>query len=156
MTHPNPLAFKAKEQTINGITYKVEPLGFTTGRKAFVRLSNLLGPALASLDTSKASNEQAAKDAFFGAIGMFLSTLKDEDLAYFEGLYAPRTIVVMPDGKEPLLKDCLETLFVGERFGDYFAWLGFAIWGTYGDFFTVGLSKLGDLLPSPGKVKASG
>lgn len=155
MAHPSPLASQIKSKTIGDCVYQVEPLGFLDGRKAFVRLGNLLGPALSALDKREGATEADAANAFYGAIGLLLATIKDEDLAYFEGLFSKRTTVTLPDGREPVLKDIIAEHFIGARFGDYFAWLAFALWGTYGDFFTVGLGKLGGLTSNLGKVKAS-
>lgn len=147
---PSPLFAQAKAFVIGDCTYTVEPLGFVEGRKALVKLTNVIGPALQSLDPRKSANQAEALEGFLAAIGTLLATLKDDDLVYFEGLYSKRTLVKLPDGREPVLRDVLEQHFTGERFAHYFAWLGHALWGTYGDFFTVGLGKLTDLLPAQG------
>lgn len=150
----SPLASQAKTKLIGDCAYTVEPLGFIDGRKAFVRLGNLLAPALTALETKKPKDDTEAGSVFFNALGSLLERLNDADLEYFQGLYAKRTTVKLPDGREPVLADILDTHFTGKRFIDYFAWLGFAIWSTYGDFFTDALTKASDLPSALGKAKA--
>jgi hypothetical protein len=127
----------------------VEPLGFIDGRRAFVRLANLLGPALSRLETPKPGpdgkvSEESAAAVFGSALGAILTTLKDEDLTYFENLFAARTFVKLPDGREPLLRDAIKAEhFAGSRLADYFGWLVFSLQVTYGDFFGDAWRKLG-------------
>lgn len=142
----NPLANQAQETTIGDYGYRVEPLSFPDGRKAFVRLSNLIGPALESLASAARASEgkdETDEDAWWsaigGALGGLLRTLKDEDLIYFETLYAKKTWVKHPpddDGlvKEPLLAKILNDHFAG-HLDEYFSWLVFCIKSTFGSFF---------------------
>jgi hypothetical protein len=152
-----PLASQVFTKSLSGYAYSVEPLGFRDGRNAFLRLTKLLGPVLTHLDTKGAkANTEAAWAVFFSGLGELLQSLSPEDLDYFEGLYKSRSIVKTPEGKILALKDegVMDNLFSGPRFGHYFFWLGVAIWGTYGDFFTESFGRLGDLLPAPVTAKA--
>lgn len=135
----SPLASQAKTQKIGDCDYRVEPLGFLDGRKAFVRLVNLIGPALSKFESGKMEETGAA------AIGQLLTSIKDEDLQYFQELFQGRTIVVLPEGREPVLKDILKDHFQGDRFGDYFLWLGHCLWVCFGPFFKGLLKNAGSL-----------
>ncbi len=145
---------RVQSKTINGCRYEVEPLGFTTGRRVFVRLANLVGPALASLDTSSApkGDATAAASAFTEAIGRLLGGLRDEDLEFFQEAFAKRTRVHLDGGKAPVLADVIEVHFAGDRFADFFEWLVFAFTVTYGDFFVGAWRKIQAALPSASVV----
>lgn len=147
---------ETKSREINGVRYEVEPLGFVAGRKAFVKLANLLGPALGSFDAAPKGadgkvSESDAGAALTSAIGKFLATVRDDDLTYFQDLFAKRTTIHLPDGKSPVLHGVLEDHFTG-NLGAYFSWLAFAIEATYADFFGDAWRKIAAALP--GKLAA--
>lgn len=131
-----------KSKKIGDCTYSVEPLGARAGRSVFVRLCNIIAPGVAALDPTSAITELAGKadtrvglDSFMAGLGKLLGSLKDSDLEYLEGVFEGRTTVTLPNGQQPVLKDCLDGHFTGPRFKDYFLWLGFCLEATYGDFF---------------------
>jgi hypothetical protein len=138
----NALLILPKSKRIGDCTYTVEPLGAKSGRSVFVRLCNIIAPGVAALDPTSAITELAGKadtkvglDSFMAGLGKLLGSLKDSDLEYLEGMFEGRTTVALPDGRSPVLKDCLDSHFVGSRFKDYFLWLAFCLEATYGDFF---------------------
>jgi hypothetical protein len=151
-----PLAFQAQETTIGDCTYRVEPLGFVDGRKLFVRLLNILGPSMASMDSKVEDGtpgaQEAAVNAFWGGIGKLLTSVKDEDLVHLEALFKVRTTVVLPPNDqgqvlEPVLRDIMYPKdgpghFAGDRFLDYFQWLAFCLKVTYGPFFSGAWTKM--------------
>jgi hypothetical protein len=148
---------ETKSREINGVRYEVEPLGFVAGRKAFVRLANLLGPALGSFDAAPKGVDGKVTEADAGAaltkaIGGLLATIRDEDLIYFQDLFSKRTTVHLADGKSPVLAGVLEEHFTG-NLGAYFSWLAFAIEATYADFFGDAWRKIAGALPGKRAAK---
>lgn len=135
-----PLAHQIKEKKLGDCTYRVEPLGAIDGKKAFIRLGNVIGPALHALKLAPGSTAEETIGAFAGALGGLLSNLKYEDLEYFEKLFSPKTTVVYTDdeGRErsPLLKDLPDHFApAAGRFDQYIPWLVHALDVSFGEVF---------------------
>ncbi len=122
-------------RVIDGISFEVTPLGFTAGRKLFVRLSKALGPALAHLAGGAPS--LAALD-LPRAVASALESLTDADLDWASEILGDCTRVWEDDAsKKPFLdKSHRESLFSG-RILLFFRWLAFALEVNYSDFFAV-------------------
>jgi hypothetical protein len=106
-------------------TYKVTQFGAIVGRREFVKLANLLGPAF-----RLAGNVEAG-------LGNLLSNLDPAELDRICTLYAGQTRVTGGsfEDKTPLLKDVFDTHFAG-NYCDMFEWLVFCIVTNYSSFFS--------------------
>lgn len=108
-------------------TFEVTPLGFTAGRKLFVRLSRAFGPAIGHLSTGRPQDLAAA-------LSSALEGLSDEDLNHVSEIFGETTRVVQGAKMPYLSKDLRETLFAG-RILLFFQWIAFALEVNYADFF---------------------
>lgn len=156
---PNPLLqYQSQTKEIGDCSYVVEPLGFISARKTFVRLSNLLGPSLERLAASSKTvteGEAGALGAFVSLLGGLLKELEDSDPDALQAVFAPKTVVHLPDGKEPQLSKVIDSHFAGKRFGHYFIWLAFCIEVNYADFFSEALAMAKAAMEKAAAKKAS-
>lgn len=136
MTTPGPLAPQSKQKKIGDCAYTVEPLGFLSGRKVFVKVLNIMGPSFASLEDKPGSPEDGLK-ALGGMIGGLMERVSDADLEYLDSVFAPKTMVVTGDGKIIKLAEHLEAHWSARPITEYFTWLAFCLEATFGDFFGV-------------------
>lgn len=117
------------KQTIGAFTYTCMPLTAVPGRRAFVRLAKVLGPALGAAAMAAEGDEGGMVAAFAGLV----QHLSEDDVDYFCDLFGASCTVRI--GKEdPLVKDIFETHFMG-RYLDMFKWLAFCVMTNFGDFF---------------------
>lgn len=134
-----------QQKVIDGHLFEVHPLAFKKGRKVLLRLSNLLGPAIARLERIDVSKGLGAVlDTEIGpALGTLLSSLRDEDLEYFEEAFLEKTLVRL-EGTENLvaLKLNQEAVF-GANYRAYLAWLAFCFTVNFGGFLPGGRTGTG-------------
>lgn len=133
--------------TLNGTRYEVTPFGSTKGRQVLVRLSNLLGPALAqalatpvSGDTAKAALEKVSASAMADLLGR----VSDADLDYLVREFGECTVVQTPDMKGPgPLDESRRDAHYAANYGELFQWLWFGITLNYKSFLAVVPVKFG-------------
>lgn len=131
-------------KTIDGIQFRITPLGFNEGRRGFVRLSKLLGPALGAA----ASAGTKDPEGLAGALERALGGLTDEDLEWFADVMGKATQFSDDGSRWPwLTKDNREALFSG-RLMLFFRWLVFALEVNYSDFLDWLKSEIGDGAPA--------
>lgn len=142
--------FKQEEKTIGEFTYKVTQLDAMTGIDVIARITTKFGSAL-----------KEDGDGGWQAAGAVLEKLTAEEIKYYVNLFAGRTFVVCPDGREPVLKDVLATHFAG-RYGDMIEWLRFCFETNFKSFFDFvrarfaeGLALMGSMSSSPSTSAAS-
>lgn len=150
---PSPIAIQSVSKEIGQCVYRVEPLGFKSGRAALVRLGRLLAPALASMDSSRAAgadSQTRMQEAVARSIGELITKLDDADLQYFEDLFRAKTWVTLPNGNTPHLSKQPEH-FASEyaNLTDYFAWLYHCLEVTYGGFFRDAWQKIASSQSKP-------
>lgn len=129
------------ETTLNGTRYEVTPFGSTQGRKVLVRLSNLLGPALAqALATAPGEGDAKAQleRVSASAIADLLGRVAEDDLEYLVREFAACTVVQTPDMKGPgPLDDKRRDDHYAANYGEMFQWLWFGITLNYKSFLAV-------------------
>lgn len=115
---------------IGDYTYAVKQLDALKGRKVFVRLANVLGPAFEGLGKGE--------DAVEKALGKLLASLREDDMEYFCKQFAPSTMVLggeYADDPRSLQSD----LFFGTHFAgkylDMIEWLIHCVQANYSSFF---------------------
>jgi len=120
-----------QKKTIDGVTFEVTPLGYSTGRKAFVRLSKAVGPALAEAAGGGPDPDMAA------ALGSLVQNVEDDDLEWFADVLGKTTRFSSDGGdKWPFLTEAnREVLFSGRIFL-FFQWLAFALEVNFSDFLS--------------------
>lgn len=130
------LSHQARAKQIGDFVYTVAPIGALDGKKAFVRLGNVIGPALNALKLDPNGSPEDAIGAFASSIGNLLTSLKFEDLEYFERLFAPQTRVRLSPDREPKLSDIPEHFApAGGHFDHYIPWLVHALDVNFGEVF---------------------
>lgn len=119
------LPFKIESKQIGSYTYTVTQLDALRGRRAAVRLGNVLGIA-----GSAVTGESPAEDVgatFLSAVGKILERLTEEQFDYFCDLFAEQTAVSGPDYKgQPQLSEVFATHFA-DRYGDMIQWFAFCL-----------------------------
>lgn len=118
---------KEEKKVIDGVEYKVQPLGAMTGRKVIAKMIRVLSPALSQVGDQKLDFAKA------------LQGLDEDTIEYFCDLFAERTRVENgTDNKGakrwPLLKDVFDTHFA-RRYSSLVKWLAFCLEVNFGDFF---------------------
>lgn len=143
------MALEKQSKQIGDYTYEVTQFDAIKGRRVFVRLSNLLGPAFSEMKSENDGNK---------AIGKLLENLKEVDLDYFCDAFAECTEVGGGDfaeGKTPKLKAIFGLHFAGKYFA-MFEWLTFALEVNYQSFFDeAGPLLAARLAASQGKAKTA-
>lgn len=117
-----------QRRTIDGVEFEVTPLGHKLARQGFVRLSKIIGPALAAAPTGQDADMQAA-------LGMLVDRADDSDLEWFGDAFGKASRFSTDGGTRwPFLgAPEREALFTG-RLMLYFQWLIFALEVNYSDF----------------------
>lgn len=119
------MGIQTRKLEIEPYTYSVTQLDALKGRKAFVKLANVLGPAFRLATSSQA------------VIGSLLSGLREEDLEHFCDIFAANTCVSGGEhgDKAPVLTKALfMTHFAGD-YGAMFEWLVFCVETNFSSFF---------------------
>ena len=127
--------FRNEERTIGEFTYRVTQLDTLTGIDVATRLMTKFGAAL----------REGKTDDTLQAVGALVEKLTSEEVKYYVNLFAARTEVIQPDGKEPYLKDILAVHFAG-RYGDLVEWLQFCFEVNFRDFFVKVRERIGPLV----------
>lgn len=118
-----------QRKTIEGVTFCVTPLGYGKARKAFVRLTKAVGPALAS--GAGVKPEDMDVQAILGAL---VDNVDDSDLEWFAEAFGTATKFSTDGDKFPFLRGPeREVLFTG-RLLLFFQWLAFALEVNFSDF----------------------
>lgn len=122
-----------KKKTIDGITFEVTLLPGTKAMEALVRISRVLGPAMAVLADRPGSS--LADLPLAGMVSRGLETLSFEDLTWLSDLFGERTRFSRDGGKKwPFLSEPnRDELFAG-RTTLWLKWLWFALECNYADF----------------------
>jgi hypothetical protein len=123
------------KKTIDGVTFEVTPLGHKKARKAFMRLSKAIGPALAGAAGSGDVSDLTGADVnIAAALGELVNHVSDEDLEWFSDVFG-RTTRFSTDGQKWPFLDAAnrEVLFSG-RLLLFFHWLAFALEENFSDF----------------------
>jgi hypothetical protein len=126
---------------LNGTRYEVTPFGSTKGRQVLVRLSNLLGPALAQALATPASGgtaKEALEKVSASALADLLGRVSAEDLEYLVREFAACTVIQAPDMKGPgPLDESRRDSHYAANYGELFQWLWFGITLNYKSFLAV-------------------
>ena len=117
---------KEKEQTINGIKFKVTQLGFADGMELLTTLGRIIGPTLS--DTQNGGNLAAM-------IGGILGRLSFTEIASITDKLAKSTSIERLPGEWPVLDPEVD---LAGNYDLMLRWLGFALEANYGDFFAAG------------------
>lgn len=118
-----------QDKTIGVYVYRCSPLTGKKAIKVFVRLCNVLGPIVKTVD----SEDFEASDVMAG-VSHALVDLEEEDMEYLCDVFGANCTVRQPDGdKAPLVSSVFETHWIG-RFGDMLTWLFYCISSNYSDF----------------------
>lgn len=117
---------KTQTRRIGAYDYTVTQLDAIRGRRAFVRLTKILGPAIAAGGTK---GDSAAFEAFF-------DHLSEAEMDYFCDLFADVTAVSGGsfDKRAPQLKDIFLTHFAGD-YASMMSWLIFCVEVNFSSFF---------------------
>lgn len=142
---------ETQETTIDGVSFRVAQLGFKKARKVFMRVSKVLGPALATLGAESQAGEEISNEAILGAISGTLATVSDEDLDWLADTFGETTWFSRDREKWPLLKEAnREMLFGGGNLLLFFRWIKFCLEVNFSDFLSV-LGPRKDGGPDPEK-----
>lgn len=136
--------FRSEETTIGEYRYRVTQLDTLTGIDVAARLTTKFGSALRDGDP----------DNMFQAIGALAEKLTAEEIKYYVNIFAARTEVIMPDGREPYLKDRLLVHFAG-KYGELIDWLRFCFEVNFRDFFAKVRERIGPLVKLLGQSESS-
>lgn len=118
------LPFKIESKQIGSYTYTVTQLDALRGRRAAVRLGNILGIAGSAAGDA---NSGELGGTLATAIGKVLERLTEEQFDYFCDLFAEQTTVSGPDYKgQPQLSEVFATHFA-DRYGDMIQWFAFCL-----------------------------
>lgn len=122
---------EAQKKTIGEVTFEVTPLGFKQGRKAFVRLSKAVGPALAaaeSVDHIKAGR------GVTGMLEKLLDNVTDDDLDWFAEVMGKATRFSRDGDRWPYLDGNNREALFGGNLVLFFKWIVFCLEVNYADF----------------------
>lgn len=119
------------EREIDGITFRVKPLGFAKGRRVFLRLAKAIGPVL-----EKIPMKAGAPFPIMEGLAKMMDSVTAEDLEWLDEQLASDGAYSRESGKWPWMttKEQREALFDG-RFMTYGKWLAFAVEVNFADFF---------------------
>jgi hypothetical protein len=132
------MAIAPESRTIQGIPFRIVPLGFRQARKVFVRVAQVAGPALAHLAAAAPSLASLAADAGLArAVSSALAAVSDEDLEWLAEIMGEQTTYSIEPGKWPALSaDNRDRLFAGPKgLPLFFAWLGACLEVNFSGFF---------------------
>lgn len=123
--------------------YKVTELDAVLGRRVFVRLLKIAGPALAKLEGG------LDEGALASALTDLLTRLEPSDFDYFCDTFA--SVTEVSGGKysktSPQLDDVF-SLHFASNYLDMFAWLAFCLKLNFASFFSGAAQLLGQLAAS--------
>jgi hypothetical protein len=133
-----PTSRPVRDKTIGGIRYQVTLLGAKAGRSMLVRLTKLLGPAMASfLDGMLHAKGDLTTSLAIGAgdaIREVTQRLTAADLEAISDELARFTVVVIDEQRQPQLDKIFDDHFAG-KYNDMAAWLAFALEANFSSFF---------------------
>ncbi len=121
---------KPETKTVGGHSYTTTPLDAVRGRRVFMRLARIVGPAFAQLNAGQDEASQAR------AFGEAIKNLSEDDLDYFCDVFAEATTVSGGNygSKAPVLKDVFPLHFTA-NYGEMTVWLVFCMKVNFGSFF---------------------
>ncbi|MBS2020454.1 MAG: hypothetical protein JST00_46785 [Deltaproteobacteria bacterium] len=125
---------KQEEKIIGGYRYKVTQLDAVKGRRAFMRLMKVVGPAYS----------KGATSGIEGALEDLVSRLSEDDVDHFCDVFAKTTQVSggdLTEGREPFLRDIFMFHFAG-RYLEMVQWLVFCCEVNFASFFAQAASLL--------------
>lgn len=132
---------ETKEKVIDGRTYKVTLLGAKAGRAMLVRLTKLLGPAVASFVEgtlhAKGGATESLTSGFAEAVRELTNRLSEAEFAAICDELSKQTAVVIDDEREhrePQLNNIFDDHFSG-RYGAMLQWLAFSLEANFASFF---------------------
>lgn len=128
---------ETKQKQIGKYSYTCSPLTGKKAIKVFVRLCNVLGPAVKGLDIAAAieQDESAAAASLMSGVAEALMSLKDSDLEYLVEMFSANCDVALEPGKTPKLSQLGDDFWgVKADFTDIFPWLFFCIQTSYASF----------------------
>jgi len=143
------MQLETKSKKIGQYDYRVTQLDALSGRKLFIRLAKIAGPALGEFDTKDAQKSIAA------VLGKIAASLSDEDMDAFCDVLAKTTEVAGGEynQRSPQLADVFALHFAG-KYLEMFQWLAFALEVNFGDFFSraLGSGALAAKQPAPAQA----
>ena len=113
---------KEKEQTINGINFKVTQLGFADGMELLTTLGHIIG---STLSDPKAASSPAAM------VGAIISRLTFAEITSITTKLAKSTRIEREPGRWPVLEPEVD---LAGQYELTLKWLSFALEVNYGDF----------------------
>lgn len=147
-------AAQAQTRQIDGLVFEVTPLGFSSGRRALVLASKILGPAVIDLLASAKPGEPPSLRVLRDVSRDLIARLSDDDLEALQNAFADSSRVFLDAKRSPFLSDSAarEEAFGNGRFLRFFAWLAFACEVNFGPFFVAlgALSSASALVPAAG------
>lgn len=135
------MAEKEQTRTIEGVTYLISPMSFDISREALIRFGKICGPFIANLATARGGDEASKHEAVKNAIQAIVALVSNEDLKYFDSVFAPRTKYIDHEGKEIYLKPVLVVHF-DDKLDAYFQWLRECILINWSKAFSTLLGKV--------------
>ena len=142
-----------QKRTIEGVTFEVTPLGFKRGRRAFVRLSKAIGPALGAADSVDALRQGRGVTE---VLEKLLDSVSDEDLEWFADVLGKGTRFSRDGDKWPFLNESNRDALFGGELVLFFRWLMFALEVNFSDFLELFKSGKTASDPSPQKEESRG
>lgn len=148
---------KEKTETIDGHTFRVLQLGFSDGQRGLLRLGKVIGPSLGKIGKALGGNVTKEKllamlepdgagvdaEALGDAFGLFLASISEEDLEWFNDAFGQHTFVRQNGRGDPvpLNANVREVLFAGE-FATHRKWFTLCLRHNFASFF--GGLRVGD------------
>ena len=117
---------------IADLGYVLAPVLGSIGGAFAVEKGDLLEKAMEGFDDGEGSSIDSAIER---AVMGFFDRFSKEKQREIINIMARQTMVVMPDGNEPALKDIFSTHFRG-RLKSLYRWLAFAMKTQFSDFFS--------------------
>jgi len=118
---------KTETVTVGSNTFQITQLGALQGRKVFLRLVKVLGPALSAAQA--AASPEAALGALLGQAG----AVSEEDFEYLCDVFSEHTELVAA-GKSQRLKEIFDVVFIADYKG-MLEWLGASVKVNFASFF---------------------
>ncbi len=125
-----------QEKVLGGIHFRVTPLGFKEARRAFVRLTKAVGPALArAADGTDPANARPEDLDMGSVLEALVDRVEDSDLEWFANVFGKTTTFSRDGQKWPILREAeREVLFGGGQLMLFFEWLKFCLEVNFADF----------------------
>lgn len=118
-----------QERTIDGVTYRVTPLGLGIGKKTLSRFLQIVSGVMAPMLENKSSMESAGA----AALKTLPTLLTDAEVTYFQSVFGPSSAYRDGDKWVPLLEATQEVHFAG-RYMALFDWLAFCVEVNFAPF----------------------